>query len=260
MIQADSRIELWLVDLARCAPALDDLERHTLRLADDDRERAGAIRDSTVRRERMAAYIALRVVLERVAGAGVRRLPFVRAEGRAPRLAEGAARFSLSHTEGFALIGVTATLPIGVDLEWARPLTMRRHRRAEIYAVGAGLGREPLPEAENDRAAIQAWVRLEAFTKARERALIATLADLGLRGKQRRRLPPDRVKAAARQLARQADLAVFDLDLPGRLEGAAAFGVAGRLPRLRQFPASRTGIERLLASPGGAQGLTRARK
>jgi phosphopantetheinyl transferase len=245
MTQADSRIELWLVDLARCAPALDDLERRTQRLADDDRERAGAIRDSVARRERIATYIALRVVLERVAGAGVRRRPFLRPQGRPPRLADGGARFSLSHTEGFTLIGVAATLPIGVDLERTRPLTMPRHRRAEICAVGAGLGREPLPGPEADVVAMQAWVRLEAFTKARERALMETLTDLGLRGQERRPLPPGRIEAAARRLVRQASLTVSDLSLPGGLQGAVAFG-ARPLPTLREFPSDRAGLEGLL--------------
>src|SRR5262245_39215845 len=82
-MQADSRIELWLVDLARCAPGLEELERNTPRLADDDRERAGGIRDRVSRRERVAAYIALRIVLERAAGAGVRRRPLLRPQGGA---------------------------------------------------------------------------------------------------------------------------------------------------------------------------------
>lgn len=260
-MQADSRIELWLVDLARCAPALDELERQTPRLADGDRERAGAIRDGVARRERIAAHIALRAVLERVAGAGVRCRPLVRPQGSAPRLAGGGARFSLSHTEGFALIGLAATLPIGVDVEWTRPLRMLRRRRDEICAVGAGLAGTSLPVADAERA-VQAWVRLEAFTKARERTLIATLADLGLRGKGRRPLPSDRLEAAARQLAQQAGLRVCDLDLPGALRGAVAVGAAGGLPQLHQFPADRTGIERLLLRPSvaGAQGRTRARK
>ena len=53
-----TQIELWLVDLVRCAPALDELERATPRLADDDRERAGALVGGNIRRERIAAYTA----------------------------------------------------------------------------------------------------------------------------------------------------------------------------------------------------------
>ena len=100
MTPAQPPIELWLVDLVRCASALDEIERAAPRLADDDRERAGALGDGSVRRERIAAYMAVRVLLERAVGAGMRRRPLVRDRGGAPRLADGGAWFSLSHTEG----------------------------------------------------------------------------------------------------------------------------------------------------------------
>jgi phosphopantetheinyl transferase len=247
MTPADTGIELWLVDLARCGPALAALERETPRLAADDRARADAIRDGIERRERLSAYIALRIVLERAAGASVRRRALVRGQGGAPRLAESEARFSLSHTEGFALIGLAATLPIGVDVERTRPLDMAPHRRDEICAVGAGLGGKLPVGSEADRAVVQAWVRLEAFTKARERPLFETLADLGLRGEGHR--PPARVAAAARHLAHRAGLAVCDVGLPRGLQGAVAIGAGGRLPHPRLLPAHRAGLERLLVLP-----------
>jgi 4'-phosphopantetheinyl transferase len=249
MRQADIGIELWLVDLAACGPALEALEHETPRLADDDRERAAAIRHSIERGERRAAYIALRVLLERVAGASVRRRPLVRDQGRAPRLAEGRPRFSLSHTGGFALIGLSASLPIGVDVERRRPLKMAQRRRDEICAAGAGLGGK-LPDADGDRAVVQAWVRLEAFTKARGRALVETLADLGLRGGARRTVPLANVEAAARRLAREAGLAVCDVGLAPELHGAVAVGIGSRLARPRRLPADREGLEELLAGPG----------
>lgn len=248
MTQADPGLELWLADLARCGPALEALEREAPRLADDDRERAGAIRDRIERSERLAAYIALRVVLERAAGAGIRRRVLVRHRGGKPRLAHGGPQFSLSHTCGFALIGVAASVPIGVDVECTRPLKLGQRRRDEICAAGAGLARERLPE-EVDRAVVQAWVRLEAFIKARGRALAETLVDLGLRGKGRRPLSPADVETAAQQLAQQAGLTVCDVTLPPGLQGAAAVGAGAPLPRPRRLPADREGLERLLALP-----------
>jgi len=92
MAQAHTGIELWLVELARCGPALDALDRETPRLADDGHARADALRVGIERRERLCAYIALRVVLERAAGIGIRRCPLVRCPGRAPRLAAGGPR------------------------------------------------------------------------------------------------------------------------------------------------------------------------
>jgi phosphopantetheinyl transferase len=246
MTPAQARIELWHVDLARCAPALEELERATPRLADDDRERAGAIRDEAARRERIAAYSALRILIERAVGAGARRRPLVRDRGGAPRLAGGGARFSLSHVSGFALIGLAAALPIGVDVERTRPVRVSQRRREEICAVAVGIGGTPLPGPDPDLAMVQAWVRLEAFTKARGLPLIGTLTDLGLRGACHTRPSLARLQAAARQLAQQANLTVADVSLPSGLQGAGAVGSGGRLPRPLDLPADRGNLERLL--------------
>jgi phosphopantetheinyl transferase len=242
-------MELWLVDLARCGPALAELERETPRLADDERARGGAMRDPVVRRERIAAYTALRILLERAVGPRCRRRAFLRGLAGAPRLADGGARFSLSHTEGFALIGLAAALPVGVDVERARRVALPPGRRAELCAAAVGIAGASLPDAEADHAMVQAWVRLEAFTKARGRALLATLADLGLRGTGLPPPPPARVEAAARALVGQAGLAVSDVSLPAGLLGAAAIGVGARLPAARALPADRAGLDELLGRP-----------
>jgi 4'-phosphopantetheinyl transferase len=241
-------VELWLVDLTRCAPPLEALERETPRLADDDRERTRAIRDATARRERITAYTALRVLLERAVGTGARRTRLVRSTAGAPRLAGGGVRFSLSHTEGFALIGLAATLAVGVDLERTRAAQIARHRRDAICAAAAGIGGAPLPDVDPDRAMVQAWVRLEAFTKARGLALMATLADLGLRG-----TPPPTALAdlerAARHLAQGAGLTISDVGLPCGLQGAMAIGSGGCVPAPRYLPADREGLAEVLHQP-----------
>ena len=249
MPPVDADIELWLIDLTQCAPVLEALEQDIPRLAETDRERAGVIRDAGARRQRMAAYVALRVLLERAVGTGIRRQPLLHGAGGKPGLAGGEAQFSLSHIEGFALIGVAAANPIGVDLERTRPLKLPPRRREELCAAGAGLAGKRLPGTGTDRATIQAWVRLEAFTKARGRALARTLADLGLRGKARRPLPLADLETAARRLARRAGFDVFDLELPPGLQAAVAVPVGVGLPGLRLFPAHRAGAEQLLAAP-----------
>jgi len=253
MTPADASIELWLIDLTCCAPALEALERDTPRLSDDDRERARTIRDPIRRRQRLAAYAALRVLIERVAGPRVRRRPLVRSPGGKPGL--GGAQFSLSHTEGFALIGLTARLPIGVDVERTRSLKLSQRRQEEICAVGAGLGGKRAADVEADHAIIQAWVRLEAFAKACGRGLGQTLADLGLRERRHRLMPCAQLEAAARNLARDAGLTVSDVRLPCGLHGAVAVGVGAPLPHPSLFPADRESVERLLAQPWRGPGV-----
>src|SRR5581483_9645150 len=84
-------MELWLVDLEAAAPALEALEHDVPRLSADDRDRAGRLSDPREKRYRLAAYAALRVVLERVGGPGVRGQRFLRPAGGKPRLRDGPA-------------------------------------------------------------------------------------------------------------------------------------------------------------------------
>ena len=112
----NSTIELWLVDLEKCATPLETIERAVPRLTADDLERANTITGRRERRDRLAAYTALRILLERMAGPSVRGRPFVRAAGGKPRLDVGKAEFSLSHIDGLALIGISSNAPA-----WRRP-------------------------------------------------------------------------------------------------------------------------------------------
>jgi 4'-phosphopantetheinyl transferase len=241
-------IELWLVDLERAAPALQAQERAQPRLSSDDRTRALQILDPRERRHRLAAYVALRAALERMAGREVRGAAFVRARSGKPRLAQGQATFSLSHSDGFALIGVARRGEIGVDLECARTVRVSTHRRRLIVAAGAGLAGTSLgEESAADAAFLQAWSRLEAFAKARGSGLARMLADLGARGSDARAIAPSRVEAAARRLSEETRLQTYDLSLPSGLHGAVAIEHSLALPPVRSFPVDSAAIERLLA-------------
>jgi 4'-phosphopantetheinyl transferase len=249
MTAVQTQTELWLVDLAASGPALAAIERATPRLEAAERARAEALADPRERDERLAAHVALRLLVERVAGPAVRGRPLVRGPAGKPHLAGGGAELSLSHTAGFALIGVSATQAVGVDLEGMRPLGFSPRRRDEIAAAGTGLGGRPLPAGSGDRAVLQAWVRIEAFSKARGTALAQTLAHLGLRGPEHGRAPLPGLEDAARRLAAQAGLAVHDLSLPADLRGAVALPVGACVPQPACLPTDRAGIEALLGGP-----------
>jgi 4'-phosphopantetheinyl transferase len=239
-------MELWLVDLDAAAPALEALERDVPRLSADDRERAKRLSDPRERRYRLAAYTALRGVLERVGGPGVRGQRFIRAAGGKPRLHAAGPAFSLSHTGGLALIGVAQSHTMGVDLEERRALAMSQRRRQEILAVGAGLADRPVGDAGSDADVLQAWCRLEACAKARGQGVARVLGELGLRETRGRQLAPTDIAGAARRLAREAGLAVRDVKLPPGLHSAVAYAESDAAPRLRRFPVERSAIERLL--------------
>ena len=240
--------ELWLLDLDASAPALEALERDLPRLSGDDRARALRPNDARERRHRLVAYMGLRVVLERVAGAEVRGQRFVRGPRGKPHLEAGGTDFSLSHTDGLALIGVARAGAIGVDLERARPLGMSSRHREEILAVAAGLAAVPMGDPTSDEALLRAWCQLEAFAKARGEGLSHVLSELGLRNAGGRQLGLNQIAAAARQLARQSGLEIADVRLPRGLYGAVAAADLTHAPRPRRFPAQAHAIRRILST------------
>jgi 4'-phosphopantetheinyl transferase len=245
--------EIWLVDLQRSAPALAELERETPRLTAQDHRRASSIRDPHARRQRLAITTALRILLERMAGPRSARASFVIGSSGKPGLADGSVEFSLSHVEGYALIGLSRAGEIGIDLECDRPLRISARRRDEVIAAAAGLAGKPADGTSPDARFLRAWCRLEAFAKARGQGLGRTLTDLGLRSGRPRTCAG--LEVAARQIAREAGLTVRDIPLDPGFYAAIALGSTARL-RSKRLPADRTGIERLLAPrrPGSRAG------
>ena len=239
-------MELWLVDLDAAAPALEALERDVPRLSADDRERAGRLSDPRERRHRLAAYTALRVVLERWGGAQVRGQRFIRSARR--QAAPGHGRPGLQLV-AYRRAGADRRRPVGGH---------RRRSRGEARSghVAAPPGGDPgrrggargpaAGDADSDAAVLQAWCRLEACAKARGQGVARLLSELGLRETRGRQLALADIEGAARRLVREAGLAVRDVKLPPGLHGAVAYAGSGAAPRLRRFPAERAAIARLL--------------
>lgn len=187
---ADARsrgVVIWYVDLARGGDALLALEAETPRLAASDHHRAarlgGGDPEHPHARARRAAYVALRLALERAFGTSpVRGREMARSELGRPSLAGCPGDFSQTHAAGHALIGVVHKGSIGVDLEQSRRIRMTEARRTAIERAGACLdAAAPLPQASPDRF-LTAWVRLEAFAKAQRTSMARVLTAAGALG------------------------------------------------------------------------------
>lgn len=187
--------------------------------------RLRAYRDAARRADFAIAHGALRLIL----GARLATPPesLVLRTGRwgKPELADGAARFSLSHSGRVALLAVTGRRDVGVDVELAtgRPVEAMAARffPAEESALVAAAG-----PAERTAAYLRLWVRKEACVKAAGARLVE---GLGLR--------------VARPGGGRADGLSLVVDPTGRLPGpwsvrdlpappghAAAVAVAGAAP------------------------------
>lgn len=168
-------------------------ERETPRLSAEDRARAMAVgpdrggRDDTWSLQRLAAYVALRIAIERAFGVSVRGLPFLRSPAGRPSLPGVEGDFSLSHVEDAALIATAGRGSVGVDLERTRPLRIGPRRRSLTEAAAEHVARTggetaPLPALPPDDRFLMAWVRLEAFAKARRTTLAQLLTAAGALG------------------------------------------------------------------------------
>jgi len=239
-------VELWCVDLKAAAPALAEMERLTPRLASGERQEVASFADAEVAAERLAARIAVRLLLERIAGTRWRSQPLVRDKNGKPRLAGAPVVFSLSHVAGLALIGAAASGPIGVDLERARDVRVRAPRRARLEEAGAVLNAaQALPDGEDARF-LQAWVRLEAFAKADGCGIGRLLTRLGIVG-ERELARAELLERIERARARVEGAVTRDLALGEGLFAAIACAPASTVPEIRWLPTSIDGLEKVLS-------------
>jgi 4'-phosphopantetheinyl transferase len=242
--------ELWLVDLARSAPLLEQMQQELPRLGVAERAAILALKPAELRQRRWTAHVALRLLLERVAGSGVRGRDLERQAGGKPRLRglAGEVEFSLSHADDLVLIAVARGCAIGVDLERVRAVAISPARRLGILRAAAALSPAPPAAAPADEAFMRAWVRLEAVAKASGDGLAHTLSALGLRAGGASASPAE-VARLARSFLATKGLSVHDLALAEDAVAAVAIAALVGVPPVRAFPSDRAGITGLLREP-----------
>lgn len=233
-----SGIELWLVDLSAAALALEKLEAATPRLAEADERKIAASVGAAARRERRAAHIALRLLLERAFGPAWRCVPYDLAGTGKPVLNGAPGSFNLAHVDRFALIGLSATGPIGVDIEPARVINVTDERRGRIEKAAIALaGGAALPELAEARF-LQAWVRLEACAKADGSGIGRLLTGVGIIGDLG--VQEDRAKELASRFT------VVDVPAGAGCHAAVALAPGETAPAPRTLPTTTQGLDALI--------------
>jgi hypothetical protein len=148
----------------------------------------------------------------------VRGQRFVRGPRGKPHLGAGGAAFSLSHTDGLALIGVARAGTIGVDLERTRPLRMSSRRRGDPgrgrRACGCSYGR-----SRERRGLLRAWCRLEGLCQGPEAGAVVCARRARPARCRRQAAPLQPNRRRARRLARQSGLEIAEVKLPPGLYG-----------------------------------------
>jgi 4'-phosphopantetheinyl transferase len=149
-------LRLWLVDLD-VGPSDDMLEAAELQRA-----------SRFVRKDDGRRYLASHAALRRMLGT---RAPWTQGANGKPALASPPPHFNLSRRGGVALIGISATHEIGVDVEPLQPMA-DANELAQLHFTP--LEREDVEResgAARDRAFLRCWTRKEACMKATGRGL-----------------------------------------------------------------------------------------
>lgn len=143
-------------------------------LSPDEKERASRQRHERDRRHMEAARGLLRRLLGAYTGTPAAQLEFALGERGKPRLHQPSTlgiEFNLSHSGGYALLGIAAGHALGVDLELVRPVDdLEQIARSNFAAAEV---RELLDLEPERRLAgfIAGWTRKEAFVKAQGHGL-----------------------------------------------------------------------------------------
>lgn len=182
-VQSDNRraYEVTALDVPRASKAgvevrlvafdlLASLEAPQLAALDDD-ERSRAAR--FLRREDAMRHAATRAALREVLGAWLGRpahaLRFARDDAGRPRLADafGASLdFNVSHSGAYALIALSATRRVGIDIESRRERFDWRSVAGGVFSPHEVAYLESLPDALHGDAFYDAWTAKEALVKA----------------------------------------------------------------------------------------------
>lgn len=145
-----------------------DLEALRERLSAPERDRADRFRFAPD----AGRYVAVHAALAEILGG----------EGAGPALSGGSPWYSVTYAGDLALVAVSVSSPVGVDLEAlaAGPELLGQAHR--LFSSGELAALQALPAPERSRSAVALWTRKEAVLKAAGTGIRGPLNDLDVSG------------------------------------------------------------------------------
>lgn len=148
------RLDLSSERISDCATLLDGYET----------ERASKFIAARDRQRYIAAHGQMRNILSRYLNVAPKAISILQGAGLKPKLSDDKLFFNLSHSENYALLAVSYTGEVGVDLEcekkWSMGVSRSTFSAAEFKALSA------LEVDKQQHAFFACWTRKEAFIKA----------------------------------------------------------------------------------------------
>jgi len=213
-------VQLWCIDLDQPLP---DAGRTVL--SPDEQARAQRFRFARDRRRFEVGRVALRQLLASRLGTAPAAVVLSSIGHGKPVLApvSGALHFNLSHSAGFALVAISPTAAVGIDVEGVGELADAAGLAQEHFSAAEHAEWLSLPQPQRARAFLRGWTRKEACLKAWGIGLSMSprQVEVGIAPLPRWVAAPHPCLGGPLQLA---SLAVPDND---GLEAAVALGTAG---------------------------------
>jgi 4'-phosphopantetheinyl transferase len=159
-----SDVHIWRASLA--CPA-EQLRHYHHLLSADEQGRAARFKFSEHQQHFIAGRGILRTLLGRYLNIEPQHLQFVYGAHGKPALAHATpVQFNLAHSQGVALYAITRDRPIGVDLEYLRPLNDLVSLAQRFFAASEHAALVALPSEQQTTAFFRYWTSKEAYLKA----------------------------------------------------------------------------------------------
>jgi 4'-phosphopantetheinyl transferase len=158
-------VEVWRVSLELSSAAESAAAKL---IPPDELAHINSYRRPEIRLRQLLAHAAVRSVLAERSGLEPLALRFSTGPHGKPLLAlnEGALHFNLSHSGELALIAVSASVEVGVDVEHIRPIHDVSRLAERFFTAAEASALAALPEADRNTAFFRMWTRKEALLKA----------------------------------------------------------------------------------------------
>ena len=173
---ATNEVHLWRIHLARHK---NRIQHYCRLLSPDEARRADRFYFEKHRMRFIEARAIMRQILSRYVGVPAQELKFSYGAQGKPELSgeleKSGIRFNLSHSDELALLAVTQSLAVGVDVQLVDAKVAGEEIAVRFFATGEVKRLLALPLAERAEGFFACWTRKEAYIKALGEGLSAPL-------------------------------------------------------------------------------------
>jgi len=146
------------------ATAVDSAAKH---IPPDELLHIDSFKRPEIRTRQLLAHAALRALIAKRLDTEPRKVLFRIGEHGKPMLAGGGAlHFNLSHSSDLALVAMSQSVEVGVDVEHLRAIRDLSRLAGRFFAPAEAAALASLPEAGRNAAFFRVWTRKEALLKA----------------------------------------------------------------------------------------------